>query len=300
MAIPAQAEELKEINISYVKSPFNLQIMVIKEKMLLEKEFTKDGIKVNWHTITSGAKQAQAMAAGSLDLASVINSTSVLLANAAGNKVRIVGGVSRPAKTFAIVAGKNGPRTIEELKGKTIAGPKGTVLHQMLVAALESKGLKESDVKMLSMGLPKARTAMLGGQVDAALLAASLVIKSEEAGAHVVATADGLVSPKLVVGARDEFAQQHPDMIARYLKVQREAMDFIVNNQKEAITIGAKEQGISIKDATILFSQSGYTNAITIGDVESMREDLAFLHKNNMVKKTINPAEACLPVAFME
>ncbi len=119
-----------------------------------------------------------------------MNTTSVLLANAAGNPVRIINGVSRPAETFAIVAGKNGPASIEELKGATVAGPKGTVLHQMLVAALNSKGMTIDDVNFISMKLPRARTAMLAGKIDAALLAASLVIKSVDAGAHIVTTAD--------------------------------------------------------------------------------------------------------------
>ena len=296
----AAAETVKEINVSYVRAPFNLQIMVMKSRHMLEKAFAEDGITVQWHEITSGAKQAQAMAAGSLDIASVMNTTSALLANAGGNPVKIVGGVSRPGKTFAIVARENGPRTVAGLKGKTIAGPKGTVLHQMLVAALAREGLEESNVRFVSMGLPKARTAMLSGQVDAALLAASLVIKSVEAGAHVVTTADGLVTPKLVSVAREGFATQHPELIARYLTVSREAMRFIEENQEEAIRIGAEEHGISLKDGRTLFDWAGFTNHLAAEDLDSMREDLAFLEANGMLKQAVDPATVCLPSAFME
>ena len=49
----------KEINIVYVKAPFNLQNIVMKEKGMLEKAFEKDNIKINWKTITSGSKQTQ-------------------------------------------------------------------------------------------------------------------------------------------------------------------------------------------------------------------------------------------------
>ena len=294
------ADTVKEINISYVKSPFNLQVMVMKSQKMLEKEFAGDGIEINWHGITSGAKQAQAMAAGSLDIGSVMNTTSVLLANAGGNPVRIIGGVSRPSKTFAIVAGKDGPGSIRELKGKMVAGPKGTVLHQLLVAALASEGLKESDVNFVSMGLPKARTAMLGGQVDAALLAASLVIKSQEAGAHVVTTADGFVTPKLVSAVRFEFAAEHPDLVARYVKVFRQAMAFIEENREKAIEIGIAEHGISLDDGRLLADWAGFTDRLTLGDVESMRKDLTFLKENDMLKREIDPAAVCLPITFME
>ena len=60
-----------QINIAYVKDPFNLQNIVMKQNQSLEKEFQKDGIKINWVSINSGAQQAQAMAAGSLDVSAV-------------------------------------------------------------------------------------------------------------------------------------------------------------------------------------------------------------------------------------
>lgn len=293
-----QARQLKEINISYVKSPFNLQIMVMKDQKLLEKEFEKEGIRVNWHEITSGAKQAQAMAAGSLDIGSVMNTTSVLLANAAGNPVKIINGVSRPSKTFAIVAGKNGPMTIEELRGKKVAGPKGTVLHQMLVAALESKGMGEDDVAFISMGLPMARTAMLSGRVDAALLAGSLVIKSLEAGAYVITTADGLVIPKLVSAASGDFVDKYPEIIERYQKVFGTAMRFIEDNSNDAIKIGIKEHGISLQDGKTLADWAGFTDHLMNSDIESMREDVLFLKKNNMLNNDIDPETVCLPTSF--
>jgi sulfonate transport system substrate-binding protein len=267
---------------------------------MLEKEFAGDNIRINWNEINSGAKQSQAMAAGSLDIASVINTTSVLLANAGGNPVRIIGGVSRPSETFAIVVSADGPQSVAGLKGKTVAGPKGTVLHQMLVAALAKEGLRESDVKFVHMGLPKARVAMLAGQVDAALLAASLVIKSEEAGARVLTTAKGLVTPLLVSAASQKFNTEHPELVARYLKVFRQAMAFIDADPEKAIAIGAREHGISMRDARTLYGWAGFTTHLTATDIASMREDMAFLKDNDMIKAVIDPASACMPSAFME
>ena len=74
------AADVQEINIAYVKAPFNLQNIVMKHNQMMEKEFAKDGIKVKWHDITSGAKQTQAMAAGSLDASAAMNTASILMA----------------------------------------------------------------------------------------------------------------------------------------------------------------------------------------------------------------------------
>ena len=282
------AADVEEINVSYVTSPFNLQVMVTKLQGKLEQEFEKDGIKINWHEITSGAKQAQAMAAGSLDFGMVMNSTSVLMANAAGNPVQIVSAVSRPSETFAIVAGKDGPKTLKELKGKIVAGPKGTVLHQMLVAAVEKAGLEQNDVKLVSMGLPKARAAMLSGDVDAALLAASLVIKSVDQGAHVVSTATGLVTPKLVLAARKGFVEEHPELVARVIEVHKDAQAYIEANREDAIALGAKEKNISLEDATKLADWAGFTTSLTQQDLDSMKADMDFLVANDLIKKVVD------------
>ncbi len=90
----AEAKMPKEVNIVYVKAPFNLQNMVIKDQKLLEKAFAKDGVKVNWKTIASGAQQSQ-LAAGGQVLVAVMNTAS-LLANGAGNPVQIATGVAHP------------------------------------------------------------------------------------------------------------------------------------------------------------------------------------------------------------
>ena len=91
----------------------------------------------------------------------VINTTSVLLAAAGGNELKIVSGFSRPTGLFAIVVKDPAIRSIADLKGRKVAGPKGTVLHQLLAAALDRSGLSMGDVDFLQMDIPAARTALL-------------------------------------------------------------------------------------------------------------------------------------------
>ena len=282
------------INISYVESPFNLQLMVMKEKGTLEEAFAARNIKVAWHEINSGADQTQAMAAGSLDIASVINSTSVILANAAGNSVKICGIVSRPRKTFALLTGPEGPANVQELKGKTIAGPKGTVLHQMLVAALASEGLSAGDVSFIQMGLPEARTALLSGQVDGALQAASLIIRGEEAGMKILFTADGYLSPLLLSAVRPEFAEKNPELLEVYTKAQKETYDWILDNTEEAVAIGSRYQGISEADGLKLYEWSGMAVYMNEGDIEALKADVDFLFSEAMIEQKINPRDIFL------
>lgn len=287
-----------EINIAYVKSPFNLQNIVMKQHRLLEKEFKKDGIKVNWFSINSGAQQAQAMAADALDVSAVMNTASLLMANGADNRVYVATGVARPTQVFAIVGKPGQQMKVEDLKGKKVAGPKGTVLHQVLVAALQSKGLKASDVELIQMDIPKAHAALLGGHVDAALLAAGNIIQANAANAKTIATAQGYVDPLLVMAVSEKFAKENPQLLERIVKVHRSTTKWIEQNQDKAIAMGAKEQGISIEDARKLAQWSHYFDVLTPKDLQSLANDQNFLFENDMMKKKVDTKSLVLPMAM--
>lgn len=298
MSAAMAAELPKEINIVYVKAPFNLQNIVMKEKGMLEKAFEKDGVKVNWKTITSGSKQTQAMAGGAIDISAVMNTSSLLMANGAGNKVLIATGVAHPADTFAIVGKPGANFSVKDLKGKKIAGPKGTVLHQFLVAALAKDGMSINDVEFISMDQPSALSALLAGHIDGALLAASGVIKAEKSGSKVITTAKDLVNVNLVTTVREDFAKKYPEALDVVVKVQREALAWIEKHPEEALALGAKEHGIDIGEAKKLASWSNYYNTLTEKDIKGLEDDQNFLINNKMMENRVDVKSLVLPSAL--
>ena len=284
----SEKQDLKEINISYVRSPFNLPLIIMKEKGMAEKAFGEKGIKVNYYEITSGAKQSEAIAAGSLDIASVINSASVILANAAGNPVEIFAGFSKPEKMFTIMTSNPDVKTPADLKGKKVAGPKGTVLHELLVAALKKEGLTTADIEFINMGIPNGVQAMLSGKVDCALAAAASVVNAEKNGGRVLVTCEGYVSPLLISACGKSFAEKHPDMLELYIATYKEAKEWMEANMEEALAIGAKVQDISIEDAEKLFDWSNFTDHLTAADLDALEYDVNFMLENGMIEKRID------------
>ncbi len=285
---PSFSQQLNELNVTYVKSPFNLPSIVVKNRQLLEKAFAEKGVKVNYYEINSGAKQAEAMAAKSIDIAGVINTTSVIMANANGNHVEIVSGYSRPEKVFALVVGNKNINSVKELKGRKIAGPKGTVLHQMLVSALEKEGMTIDNIEFLQMDIPKAAAALQAGHIDGALLAAGTVINAVKAGSRVLFTAEGNVNPLLVIASRDGFAADYPEYIRLFVDVHRKALEWIKANYREAVQMGADEQNISFEDAATLYEWTDFDFSFTENDKASTAEDILFLEKNGMIRKRIS------------
>ncbi len=297
-AAGAFADMPEKVTIVYVKSPFNLQNMVMKDRGMLEKAFEKDGVKVEWKSINSGAHQAQAMASGAVDVSAVMNTASLLMANGSGNPIYVASGVSRPTDTFAIVGKPGAAFSVKDLKGKKVAGPRGTVLHQLLIAALVKEGMKADDVEFLSMDIPGAMAAVMSGRVDAALLAASGIIKAEEAGCKVVTTARGLVDVNLVMTTSRQFAEKHPEALATVVRVEREADEWIKANWQEAVAIGAKEHGISLADAEKLANWSHYYGVVTDADIKGLEADQKFLLENGLMTKPVDVKSLVLPVSM--
>lgn len=277
----------QQLNITYVKAPFNIQNIVMKSQGLLEKEFAEEGIKINWIPIKAGLNQVRGMAAGEIDMVAAMNTSTLLIANSAGNRIVIVDGVAHPDDTFAIVA-KPEVKNIVDLKGRQIVGPKGTVLHHLLSAALKSSGVEMKDVNWVSMNLPASLTTLLGGRADAALLAAGGILAAEKAGFHALVKAKGLIETNLVLAARGDFAKKYPDIVRRVAKVNRQALQWALSNKSQAIALGAKELQLSKEDAAKLFDWSHFYSDITQKDVDALQNSQRFLLEQKMMNRSVD------------
>jgi sulfonate transport system substrate-binding protein len=279
------ADKPKTVRITYVTAPFNVPSIVMREKGFLDEAFAPFGIKVENPVITSGAQQTQAIAAGEVDIASVLGGASAILAGANGVDLKIIAAYSRSPKAFRLMTRADGPATLADLKGKKIAGPKGTVLNQFLVAALTSQKLTLNDVEYINMDLPAARAALLAGQVDVATLAGAAAISVEKAGGKVLANGEGYIKPTSVIGARAAFLKEHPDLVAAYFAAHRKALDFMASHPEEALAIAAKEQKISIEDAKAQLPLYDFAPAMTEADVANLAEDQRFMIEAGMLPK---------------
>lgn len=277
----------QQLNITYVKAPFNIQNIVMKNQGLLEKEFAKEGIKINWIPIKAGLNQVRGMAAGEIDMVAAMNTSTLLIANSVGNRIVIVDGVAHPDDTFAIMA-KPEVKNIVDLKGRQVVGPKGTVLHHLLSAALKSSGIEMKDVKWVSMNLPASLTTLLGGRADAALLAAGGILAAEKAGFHALVKAKGLIETNLVLAARADFAKEYPDVVRRVAKVNREALQWALTNKPQAIALGAKELQLSEEDAAKLFEWSHFYSNLTQKDIDALQNSQRFLLEQKMMNRSVD------------
>lgn len=290
LRVAAKAAEttVETINISYVKLPLNVPSIVEKKLELFEREFSRDRIKVVFPEIIEGPKMTEALAAGSLDFCNALGGTSAILAAANGVDLKIIGIYSRAPKAFTIVATDPQIQTVADFRGKKVAGPKGTILHQLLLAALARQGLKEEQVAFVNLGIAQAVSAMLSGSVDAALVAGPAVPKAMENGARIITTGEGLLSATIVIAVSSKFMIRHPELVERYLKVHGESLRYMKEHQEEVYRMAAEETGISIEDVRKMYPWYDFNPVVTAADMADLEKTQDFLIQNGLLTRSID------------
>ena len=211
---------------------YNPLSLVLKEKKLLEKEFEADKIAVRWVFSAGSNKALEFLNAGSIDIGSTAGAAA-LIAKINGNPIKAVGVFSRPEWTALVTRADSGVTKVADLKGKTVAVTRGTDPHIFLVRSLDSVGLTEKDVKLVLLQHADGKTALLRKDVDAWAGLDPIMAQAEvEEGAKLFfrKAEDNTWG---VLNAREEFAQQNPQIVTRVLKVYEEARQWALKNPDE-------------------------------------------------------------------
>lgn len=281
-------KKVEDINITYVKSPLNIPSILEKKLGMFDKEFEKDGIKINFYELTTGPEQTNALAAGELDFLHALGGTSAILGASNGVDLKITNIYSRSPKGFMILSKEDDIASPETLKGKKIGGPKGTILHQVLVGYLAKAGLKESDVEFINMGLPEALSALESGNIDAALLAGPVALKAIKNGARVVTNGEGLTQGLVVTAVSEKFLKENPELVKRFVKVNKEAVNYIDENFDKAMEITAEDVGLTKAEVLELYPLYDFNPEITEKDIQDLKDTQEFLINNGMQENRID------------
>ena len=167
----AETEKNGTLSVTYVKSPLNVPSIVEQDQEIFASVFGPMGYDIQYSDLTTGPEQTQALASGDIQFLNAVGATSVILSASNDADIKIMSIYSRSPKAFKLFAKDDSIKTAKDLKGKKVAGPKGTILHELLVAYLNNEGMTEDDIEFMAMGIPDAQAALAGGSVDAALLA---------------------------------------------------------------------------------------------------------------------------------
>lgn len=286
-SVQSQATK-NEVSISYVKLPLNVPSIIEKKETLFENAFGEKDVNVTFSEITQGSKMTEAMAAGSLDFCNALGGTSAILAAANGLDIKVIGIYSRAPEAFTIMSNDADINSITDLKGKKIVGPKGTILHQLLLSALVSEGLSLDDVEFINMGIGDGLVALSSDNADVALVAGPAVTQALESGNHVITTGKGYLDATIVIATTGDMVENHRDLVETYMGVHDDSLTFMSEHPDEMYALVAEETGISVDAVKTMYPWYDFNPKITGKDIEELKKTQTFLIDNGMLENEID------------
>ena len=282
------SESLDKLTLPYVTSPQNVPSIIEKEKGIFAKTFENMGIKVEYAELTSGADQTQALASGDVQVLYAVGATSVILSAANDADIKVLNMYSRSPKAFCMYAQDESLTTPESLRGKTIAGPAGTNLHELLVAYLATADMTLDDVNYVNMSIPEAKAALDGGSIDVALVAGATAYTAKQQGYHLVADGEGLIDAIIAVAVTDEFYNAHPEVIEKLEEAQDEIADFMEENEEEALEIVAKTLELDKAAVEEMAEFYDFSTELTEADKAGFQRTADFMFENGMIETELD------------
>ena len=282
----ADAEtSIDKLTVTYVTSPLNVPTIIEKDQGIFEKEL---GVPVEYAELTSGADQTQALASGDVQVLYAVGATSVILSAANGADIKVLNMYSRSPKAFCMYSKDETLTTPESLKGKTIAGPTGTNLHELLVSYLAQAGMTLDDVNYVNMTIPDAKSGLDGGSVDVALLAGATAYNAEQQGYHLVADGEGLISALIAVATTQKFYDEHPDVIKKLNAAQEEIASYMADNQEATMETVAAALDLDVDAVKEMYGFYDFSTEITDADKEGFQKTADFMYESGMIENELD------------
>ena len=129
---------------------------------------------------------------------------------------------------------------------------------------------------------------MLNGNVDAALVAGSDVLRAQKAGAHIITSGEGLVDATIVIAARGDLVKNNPDIIKRYLSAHRENIAYMNREQAKAYEFTAQATGLAPEDVAVMAPWYDFAPEIKTADIKDLNETQDFLLATGLQKNKID------------
>jgi sulfonate transport system substrate-binding protein len=169
---------------------------------------------IEWKEFPAAAPLLEALSAGAIEVG-LVGDAPFTFAAAARVPVKAIAAIRQSRAGLAVLVPKTSEiKTFADLKGKKIGTGRGSVGHQLLLAALEKHGLTANDVQLVFLLPSDAKVAYSSGSIDAWSTWEPYVSQEEVLfGARRVITGEGLTPGHSFVVARPEpIASKRPQL----------------------------------------------------------------------------------------
>lgn len=266
-----------------------------------EGYFAEENIRVELTSFTAMAPAISAMAGGDIDISYMGAGVHPL---AAEGQVDIFMLHSLSLGDYLLGNKNNGIETLDDLKGKTIALPKGSTADMLVNVILQSNGYDPADFNIVNMDAAGVVAAMTAGKIDACgaweLSVTEIINAMGEENVSILGTGadytDQVAFPASW-GANPKVMEENRDLIVRFTRAFCKANAYLEEHPEEIINItleetqGTREALQAQLDTTRMFFPSELKQICEDGSILNYYDGLLNGMKSVGVVETFTPAE---------
>lgn len=222
---------------------------------------------MEWRAFGNGNEMTQAMAAGSVQIAYSQGFVPFVVGTSNGAPLKLVGiAVTYADNDLCIVrddAGIN-KENAKQLEGKKVATPLGNVTHYKLLRTLEHLGVDASKVELVQMNPAEVAVAMVRGDVVMGCAFGGPLDRMREVGKPLMTGAEqeaAGINTFDVITTTNSFANEHPDLLRKFLAVTDKANAAFKANPDGAYEIISKAAGMDLPATKAMMANFGFPTA---------------------------------------
>lgn len=207
---------------------------VVHLRGLLEEEFKKDGIKVEWTFLRGAGPATNELYANRLVDFSLLGDLPSIAGRSGGLRTRVLAATGIRGNSYLAVPADSPIQSIKDLKGKKVAIFKGTNIQLAVAKILEANGLSEKDIRALNMDTATSTQALITKDVDAVWGANNLLALRDQGAARIIYATQGdarFLRHASWIGT-EEFIGKYPSLTKRVVKVLVQAAKWTSDQEK--------------------------------------------------------------------
>ncbi|MEJ0078788.1 MAG: ABC transporter substrate-binding protein [Alphaproteobacteria bacterium] len=233
-AAPAVAQTKLTFLLNVPPAGYNAGFELAVEKGL----YKAAGLDVTIEPGNGSQTTAQLIAVGKYDIG-FADSAPVMKLIADGAKVKVLATILQGNPNAVTALKKTGLKSVADIKGKSVAMPNAGSQSSMFPLVLAANGLKESDIKLVSMPPQSMVAALMQGSVEVILGSVDqfdIQLKAQgqqfdsylfiDSGAPTVSTS---------IIASDEFLAKNPDVAKKFVAASLKGWYATLDNPTEAV-----------------------------------------------------------------
>jgi sulfonate transport system substrate-binding protein len=179
----------------------------------------------------------------------------------------------------------------EDLKGKKLGVPKGTVTEYIWAKYLEANQISEEDITYVPYSTPdEAIVGVKKGDIDAVWSSGAL--KDKFKSIEGVTQLDDLESAGVTIDsyllAKRSFVEEHPEAVESVLKALSQGIEYVGNHQKETAQIAFEQLKVPEEDALKDIERQNYVLGFSEEDVKHLEDMKEWLEEKGILKESYN------------